>query len=283
MNEYESDTQPKAAPEGDNAPVNQPSAEPAPTQAAQAPTQEAAAEKSKTGMYVAAAVTVAAILLGVMFLLEKEGRMSTGIFDSFLTNQDATTQQDATVVAVVNGTEITGADLQTSIQQFNQAAAAQGVDTSSPEVIADIRSQALDVLVNTALLKQAAQEQGVEVPAEATAERLATIEAEIGGAEALEARIVELGLTQADLEADIQEELVIQTLLNSLFAEAAIDVTDAEIQEIYDEASASGAEELPPLETVSEQIEAQVRGTKEQEVIEAYLETLKTEAEIEIN
>jgi hypothetical protein len=209
--------------------------------------------------------------------------MSTGIFDSFLANQDATTQQDATVVAVVNGTEITGADLQTSIQQFNQAAAAQGVDTSSPEVIADIRSQALDVLVNTALLKQAAQEQGVEVPAEATAERLATIEAEIGGAEALEARIVELGLTQADLEADIQEELVIQTLLNSLFAEAAIDVTDAEIQEIYDEASASGAEELPPLETVSEQIEAQVRGTKEQEVIEAYLETLKTEAEIEIN
>lgn len=283
MNEYEADKQPTAAPEGESTPVQQPPVEPAPAQATHAPTAEAVTEKSKTGMYVAAIVTVGVILLGVLFLLEKEGRSSTGIFDAFLANQDTATQQDDTVVAVVNGEEITGADLQTSIQQFKQAATAQGVDTTSPEVVADIRNQALDVLVNTVLLKQAAQEQGVEVPDEAAAERLATIQAEIGGAEALQARIAELGLTQADLEADIEEELVIQTLLNSLFAEAEISVTEQEIQEIYDEAGAAGAEELPPLETVSEQIEAQVRGTKEQEVIEQYLETLRAEAEIDIN
>jgi FKBP-type peptidyl-prolyl cis-trans isomerase (trigger factor) len=280
MNEHESDKQPTAAPEGGETPVNQSAAEtatePATVESTYVPTEQPKKEKSKTGMYIAAIVIVAVTLLTVLFMLEREGRSSTGVFDSYFAAQES-----SVVVAVVNGEEITGKDLNTSIQQFNQAAVAQGVDTSSPEVIADIRTQALDVLVNTTLLKQAAQEQGVEVSAEATAERLDAIQADIGGAEALQARIAELGLTQADLEEDINEELVIQALLNTLFAEAEIDVTDQEIQEVYDAAGGAG-EELPPLEEVSDQIETQVRGSKEQEVIEEYLGTLRTDAAIEL-
>jgi FKBP-type peptidyl-prolyl cis-trans isomerase (trigger factor) len=280
MNEHESDKQPTAAPEGGETPVNQSAAEtatePATVESTYVPTEQPKKEKSKTGMYIAAIVIVAVTLLTVLFMLEREGRSSTGVFDSYFAAQES-----SVVVAVVNGEEITGKDLNTSIQQFNQAAVAQGVDTSSPEVIADIRTQALDVLVNTTLLKQAAQEQGVEVSAEATAERLDAIQADIGGAEALQARIAELGLTQADLEEDINEELVIQALLNTLFAEAEIDVTDQEIQEVYD-AAGGGGEELPPHEEVSDQIETQVRGSKEQEVIEEYLGTLRTDAAIEL-
>jgi hypothetical protein len=40
---------------------------------------------------------------------------------------------------------------------------------------------------------------------------------------------------------------------------------------------------LPPLEEVRDQVEAQIRSSKEQEVIDAYLSTLKAEAEIQIN
>lgn len=281
MSEHESDKQPTAATEGGEEPTSrsttEPAAEePAKVEATYVPTEQATKAKSKTGMYVAAIVIVAVTLLTVLFMLEKEGRSATGIFDSYLANQDANT-----VVAVVNEEDISNSDLNTSIQQFTQAAVAQGVDTTSPEAIADIRTQALEVLVNTVLLKQAAAEQGIEVSTEDTTERLDAIQTEIGGEEALQVRIDELGLTQADLVEDIKEEIVIQTLLDTIFAEAEITVTDQEIQDLYDAADTEGAD-LPPLEAVSEQIESQIRDTKEQEVIEAYLETLKTDAEIEI-
>jgi parvulin-like peptidyl-prolyl isomerase len=274
MSENETDKQSTAAGEGSVETAHQTAAPTAETtHAAAAPVAQA---KSKTGMYIAAIVIVVATLLIVLFMLEKEGRSSTGVFDSFFSSQES----NATV-AVVNGEEVTGKELNTSIQQFNQAALAQGVDTTNPDVVADIRNQALEVLVNTTLLKQAAQEQGIEVSDEATTERLETIESEIGGAEVLQSRIDELGLTRAELREDIQEEILIQTLLDGIFSEADVSVTDEEIQEVYD--AAGGVEAgLPPLEEVREQIEAQVRGTKEQAVIDEYLGELKAEADIEI-
>jgi hypothetical protein len=244
--------------------------------ASSTPVVQNAQPKNKTAMYIVAAVIVVATLLVVLFMLEKEGRSSTGVFDSYFASQE----NNATV-AVVNNEEITGKDLNTSIQQFNQAALAQGVDISSPEVAADIRSQSLEVLVNTALLRQAANSKGIEVTDEAAAERLETIEVEIGGAEVLQSRIDELGLTRADLEEDIKEEILIQTLLDGIFADAEIEVTDEEIMDVY--TAAGGVEAgLPPIEEVRDQVEAQVRGGKEQEVIDGYLDSLKADAEIEL-
>jgi hypothetical protein len=274
--ERELNKQPAIAPEVEETPVNQPAEEPATVEAVDVPVEKTTKEKNKIIMYVAAVLIVVVTLVTVLFMLEREGRSSTGVFDSYFA-----AQENSVVVAVVNGQEITGEDLNTSIIQFNQAALAQGVDTASPEVIADIRTQALEVLVNTTLLRQAAQEQGIEVTAEATAERLAAIQIDIGGEEALQARIAELGLTQADLEEDIKEEIIIQTLLDTLFVEAEVVVSAQEIQGVYDAAGGSD-EGLPPLETVSEQIEAQVRGSKEQAVIDEYLNTLKTDAKIEL-
>jgi len=275
MSEHESDKQPTAATEGGVTPVQQTATEPAKVETpAAAPV--ATKSKSKAGLYIAAIVIVIVTLLIVLFLLEKAGRSSTGIFDSYLA-----AQENSVVVAVVNGEEITGKDLSVSIQQFNQAALAQGVDTTNPEVVADIRSQALEVLINTTLLRQAALAEGITVSDEETAQRLDTIEEEIGGAEVLQARIDELGLTRANLEEDIKEEIVIQSLLDTLFAETDMVVTEEEILAVYDAAGGVDAG-LPPLEEVRDQVEAQVRSTKEQEIIDAYLTDLKDEAEVEL-
>ena len=72
-----------------------------------------------------------------------------------------------------------------------------------------------------------------------------------------------------------------QALLDQVFAETAIEVTEEEIQSLY--AGAGGAEAgLPPLEEVREQVVAQIRGGKEQEVVTTFLQTLKETATIEI-
>ena len=234
------------------------------------------AKKSPFVKYAISAAVVVVILLGVLYQLEKEGRSSTGVFASVIENQE-----EGKVVATVNGTEIINSDLDTSIQQFSQAAAVQGVDVTSPDAQVEIRSQALDVLINTALLKQAATEQGMSVTDEEVTERLETIKADIGGEEVLTERMNELGITTERLQQDIKDELLIQGLLDKVFAEANIEVTEEEVATVYEEAGGAEAG-LPALEEVREQVELQIRTSKEQSAIDEYLGGLKTEADIEV-
>jgi HPt (histidine-containing phosphotransfer) domain-containing protein len=61
-------------------------------------------------------------------------------------------------------------------------------------------------------------------------------------------------------------------------------VTEQEIIEVYQNAAASnGGQPLPPLAEVSAQIEQQLLQNKEQEAIEAYVQSLRAAADITIN
>lgn len=226
--------------------------------------------------YVVAFVIVAMTLLVVLFLLEKEGRSSTGIFDGYFAAQEA-----ATVVATVNGNEIRNSDLTTSIEQFNQAAIAQGVDVSNPEIKDEIKSQALDVLINTQLLRAEAIARGITVTEEEAAERLVLIESEIGGAEVLNERMEALGLNREKLESDIRDEILIQALLDQVFADADISISEEEVQSVYEAAGGADAG-LPELEEVREQVESQIRSGKEQAAIDEFLSGLKEDADVVI-
>lgn len=236
--------------------------------------------KSGLGKIVAAVVLVAVILLGILYVLEKEGRSSTAIFSSMIEKQRA-----AEVVATVNGEEITNADLDVSIKQFEQLALAQGVDTSSPEIQAEVRAQALEVLINTTLLRQAAAEKGIAITDEEVAARIETITTDIGGSEALTARMQELQLEAGQMQDDIKDELMIQALLEAVFAEASVEVTDEEVKELYDNAKAqAGADttDFPTLEAVKAQVEQQIQSSKEQAAIDEYLAELKAAADISV-
>ena len=233
-------------------------------------------KKKPVTMYVLAFVIVAITLLIVLFLLEKEGRSSTGIFDNYFA-----AQENSAVVATVNGNEIRNSDLTTSIEQFTQAAVAQGVDVSNPEIKNEIRAQSLDVLINTQLLKEEALEQGITVTQEEATERLELIESEIGGADVLNERMETLGLDREKLESDIRDEILIQTLLDQVFVDAEITISEEEIQAVYD--SAGGADAgLPALEEVRTEVESQIRSSKEQAAIDEFLSELKEEADIVI-
>lgn len=233
-------------------------------------------KKNNIKNYAVSIVVVAIIILGALYMMEKEGRSTTNIFESVLSAQEA-----KVVVAVVNGDEIINSELDTSIQQFGQAAQAQGVDITNPDAITEIRTQALDVLVNTRLLKQAAAEQGISVTDEEVTERLSVIESEIGGVEVLAARMEDLGISTEQLQKDVKDELIIQQLLDTVFAESDISVGEEELMTVYEEAGGADAG-LPDFEEVKPQIEAQVKASKEQVVIDEYLNSLKSDSEIDI-
>jgi len=215
-----------------------------------------------------------------LYVLERDGQINSNIF-SGLTDSPGE-QADSATVAVVNGEVITEAELAVASTQLEQAAAQQGADPSDPAVQANIRSQALDLVIGTTLLTQTAETEGVVVTDQAVADQLATIEADAGGAENLAARMQEFGITMDSLEADVRSELIISKLLDTIVTDEDTVITEAEIVTAYEDAGASGAD-LPPLEEVRTQIETQLQQAKGQSVIEAYVEQLRANADIEIN
>jgi FKBP-type peptidyl-prolyl cis-trans isomerase (trigger factor) len=225
---------------------------------------------------IASVVVVVVALVGGLYVMEREGRVDTNIFSGVLDAQEGQAE-----VAIVNGETVTEAQLAVARTQLEQAAAAQGADPTDPAIQASIRSQALDLVIGTTLLTQAAQEQGVEVTDEEVSERLATIEADAGGAEALAGRMQEFGISTDALESDVRSELIITKLLDTEVAQEDTSVSEEEINSTYEEASATGAE-LPPLEEVRDQIVAQLEQAKSQAVIEEYVTQLRADADIEM-
>jgi hypothetical protein len=225
---------------------------------------------------ISAVILVIIALAGVVFLMEQQGRLHTGIFDGA---QKMLSRNKA--VALVNDNKISEYDLNVSMAQIATGAAAQGADVNSEEVKKEIQTQAIDMLVNTELLKQEAVTRGIEVSGDDVNTRLETLKTDVGGEDVLKERMKEFNIDEKTLRRDIKNELTIQKLLDEVFVEKTVAVTEEEILAFYKQAGDATAE-LPALEEVRAQIETQIKTTKEQEVVTAYIEELRGKATIEI-
>jgi len=240
------------------------------------PVESATTTTRSLKLIIISVLVVVLALAGILYALEKDGRVNSNVFSGIIDSQ-----QTQAGVAVVNGETITESELAVASTQLAQAATAQGADPADPAIQATIRSQALDLMIGTVLLTQTAEAQGVTVPDEEVAERLAAIEADAGGAEVLATRMQEFGITMETLEADVRSELIISKLLDSVVTDEDTAVTEEEIATAYEGAGGSGAE-LPPLEDVRTQIETQLQQAKGQAVIDEYVGQLRADADIEI-
>jgi foldase protein PrsA len=226
--------------------------------------------------YAGAVAIVLIVLAGVVYVMEQQGRLQTGIFSGVQKMVGG-----SKAVATVNGTKVSQSDLDVSMAQISAGAAAQGADVASPEVKAQVQTQAIEMLVNTELLKQEAKKSDIAITDEDVNTRLESLKTDVGGEEVLAERMKEFNVDQKTLLRDIRNELTIQALLETVFATKDIAVTEAEVVEVY--ATAGGVEGgLPPLTEVRPQIEAQIKTTKEQEIVTAYIDELRTSADIEV-
>lgn len=189
------------------------------------------------------------------------------------------------VVIVVNETSLTRASLNRVLQQTIARAQSQGVDPTDPEIRDTIIQQSVDSLVNTELVRQAAEREGFDVTQEEVDTRYNDVVANTGGLEEFEAAIAEFGLTEEGIRQDVANELKIEAYINSIL-EPQIDVTEEDIQAFYDmvrgQAGEQGDEaDFPPLDEVREQVRAQLAGQQEQEIIERLIEELRESADID--
>lgn len=221
--------------------------------------------------YILTALAIIIIAVGLVFVLEREGRIPTNFFAFLETGKP---------VAVVNGTEISRADFESSLNQLMQMAVAQGASSTDPAVMEQNRQQAIETLINGELLRQAAIAAGKTASADAINARYTEIETGLGGAEPLAAKMAEFGITEASLRRDIENEILIQSFFDEKFPLTGYEVTDADIDEFY---AKLGGEEagLPPLADVKVQVAEQIKLDRRQTEVSELIDTLRSEATIE--
>ncbi len=207
---------------------------------------------------------------------------AAGIY--FSMNTDEAMEETGSAVARVNGEEISQSEYDRSVAQITGVYATQGADPTDPTVIASVKDQALNTLINRRLMSSAALSAGVTVDDSEVDTEYQTVVTSLGSEEALTTALSENGMNEDNLRSEIRTDLLINKYLETKLGVSTIVVTDEEIQTAYDTAisSSESTEEAPALADVRDLISNQLLSEKQQLAINAELERLRQEASIEV-
>lgn len=227
----------------------------------------------KKGKKLSLVTTVVIVLLllgvGAYFLLGSD-------------DNDATGQGGGNaVVATVDGVEITQQQVNERIERNRTALETQGTDLANAETRALIEEQIINQLVNEALIVAAATEAGIEVTEAEVDTEYANIQARFETPELFESELENNLFTEQSLRANIERELITQKYIDQMTADAEIEVTDEEVQTLYDQVAAQN-DTVPPLEEVRDQVEGQIRNQKLAALIDQLISDLRADADIVI-
>ena len=125
------------------------------------------------------------------------------------------------LAAVVNGQPILLADYQKQVAQFEAALLDQGLDPESEEgraVLAQMRLQVLDSMIEQALIEQAAAREGVAVSEEELEAAIRKNVEEAGGREAFEGWLRGVGLTYEEFREALRSQMLASAMFERVTA-----------------------------------------------------------------
>jgi peptidyl-prolyl cis-trans isomerase C len=135
-------------------------------------------------------------------------------------------------LAVVNGIVITKVDFDRKLNQVKQHILRQGQQISD-ERLAQIKTDILETMINEELLFQEGRKKGITVEPEAISAELKNIKKGFATDADFKKLIAESGLTEAELQSDIERGQVINKLIDNQIA-ALVVIPDPEIRTFYD-------------------------------------------------
>jgi SurA N-terminal domain len=191
------------------------------------------------------------------------------------------TRTQVPVVAVVNGTNITQEELDENVNMMKKSAELQGIDVSDAAVVTEIENQAIVNLINNELLLGAAKRAGLSTNEAAVQTAYEGLVSEFGSEEELKVRMESFGLTPEVLRGNITDRLIVDAYIEAETDIEEIEVTDAEVEGYLASATTEGVT-LPPLEEIRPQIEATLIAERQQAIVDALIERLRSESTIEI-
>lgn len=199
------------------------------------------------------------------------------------------------VVATVNGEDISGEEFSSTYEaQFSQMA--MQAQMSGEEIDQNaLKQQTLEGVVGNELLVMDANEKGMEASDEQVDEFLNELASsnQMESVDDLFAQFEEQGMSEERVREDAAKQLKLDQLIESMDVE---EPTDEELQEMYDqqvaqqeqmqggqggEGSSGSAAETPPFEELKPQLEQQATQQKQSEAVNAHVEELRADAEVE--
>ena len=195
------------------------------------------------------------------------------------------------VVAEVNGEEVTRDEFVAIYEaQFQQAAMqAQMGGGEAPDEDA-LKEQTADSLVDSELLKQEAEERGIEVSDQEVDDKLTELakQNQLGSAQALLDALEQQGTS----EDQARDQIETQVLVEGLVADEGGDLepTERELRALYQQAKQQqaqagqqGGQPIPPYAKVKPQLEQQALAQEQGRIAEELVGELREDADITIN
>lgn len=183
-------------------------------------------------------------------------------------------------VAKVNGVDITKSAYDSQLASVITSLKAQGTDTDSADNLTKIKAQVLSDLIGNELLNQAVVVANVTVTPDELEKQVQALVTQVGGKEKFDAELVKVNLTEAQLRVNVSKQMAIQKYLVSKIDVSTAVASEAEITKFYND-NVKGKTGAPALKDVKEQIKQQIVTTKQQQLVAAFVETLKASAKIE--
>jgi peptidyl-prolyl cis-trans isomerase SurA len=184
------------------------------------------------------------------------------------------------LAAKVNGQGIEQRLYDTRFEQTKNNAEAQGQVLLDAD-IEQLRKRVLDDMVNEQLLVQYGKEQGITAEENAIEEQYQQIVSQFGSEEAFQEQLTLQNATLNDVRKAVGQNIITQQVAEKLAAENNIEISEEEMQQVYDEAVAGGAE-VPSFEDVKGEIENFLRQQKTGLLLQELITKLRAEANIEI-
>ncbi len=196
--------------------------------------------------------------------------------------------EDDDVALRVNDREFTQAEFDQTIDQVNQEFQMYGMPADEDQ----IREQAIDRMIQEALLLEYAEAEGLDVTQEEIDDEFNEIMM-MYGSQSEEEFLAQLEAEGFENRAEVEEVLELEVQINKLIDlySDQVEITDEELQEAYDDYVAQmedmqGSEgmdqEIPSLEDVEEDLRADVIEQKVTPLLLETIEEMKDEADIEV-
>lgn len=182
------------------------------------------------------------------------------------------------VIGTVDGKKIYRDDFDQTVRTIEEGARQQNIDTTDASIRAEIEKQAFQTVVDNTILRNAAKAAGATATKEEVQAKYDELVAQVGGQEELTRQLAEIDLTDADLRKNIEDRVLVDNYLVMTTDIETLTVTEEEITAFL---ASIDTTDLPPLEEIRPQVEAQVLMQKQQQLLAQLMEDLRSKAVVE--
>ena len=187
-----------------------------------------------------------------------------------------------TIAAKVNGVPISRFDL---VEEMNAIAPQYMKPGQKRDIKTDekIRKEALDRLIFRELAVQSAKKEGMKAPADAVAEELKRIKAEMKTEDAFRQNLMKSGITEEELSKRIERNLLLERITEKeVFGKVTVDPAEADKIYAKRKKSFKGPSGPMSLEEARPLIENELKTAAVQKREDEWVEELRKGARIEI-